>query len=566
MKTKMKTKKIMVAFVAMVCLAHTSWGQNQNPPIIADGDYIVVSGTAVERVSVKIVAEMANPANVRIGFVGFSSNYWAPPIGHPEQGSTSSLISTLLVGKYGNGGVSNGQGGFAFINYISWPEIWKNGTKMGKITHGGTQFSHESGITPAMFPVEQSGGYVKLKPNAGDQLELRTSVYFTNNGNNQGVNRFWSGIVSSGWAPGPFGSNKTNYTLPIQNGEYTYASRAYSTDIEYNPFYVEYASSSIPVSGVSLDKKTLTATLGDAPITLTATVQPGNATNQTIFWTSRNSNVATVSNGVVSFVGIGNAIIEVETQDGNFTDECSINVQAPQPTQYTIAIMASPTNGGTVSGGGTFDAGTTQSVVATPANGWEFVNWTENRSPISTSASYSFTLTGNRSLVAQFKEIPPAKYQVSFSGNVPNAAITLGNRTQAAGQYLFEDVAPGQYTYTIACEGYQTLSGTVEVVNEQVIISFTLVEIPPEVKSKVPIFEGLLREYPVESDPVALKIVGEGMEGLTFTYTVYTVNSKGELVNPTSTTTFNPSVAGEFLIEANADNGSLKVWTITKVN
>jgi uncharacterized protein YjdB len=433
--------------MATFAVNNSSWGQNYagEKTATAAGNLDLTSWIAplgvaeAPRYLLKIVAETVDPQLVKSGVNVWNTPNRQFPTGYPTGYGNAQWAPSFLPGTYY---ISNEEKGRVLydINYISWPEVWKNGTKMGNITHGGTQFSYASGITPAMFPVEQSGGYVKLKPNTGEQLELKTSVYFTNNGSNQGYNRLWSGILSSGWTPGPFGSNTTNYTLPMQNGEYTYASRAYSTDIEYNPFYVEYASSTIPVSGVSLSPTNLTAILGDASTSLTATVQPSNATNQTVFWTSRNTNVATVSNGMVSFVGVGNAVIEVKTQDGNFTATCEVTVQAPQPNQYSIDVVARPPNGGSVTGGGKFNAGTTQAVVATPANGWEFVNWTENGSPISTSASYSFTLNGDRSLVAHF---------VEDSGSGIEPVETSGLALHAAGETLTVKNVAGETTITI---------------------------------------------------------------------------------------------------------------------
>jgi hypothetical protein len=251
------------------------------------------------------------------------------------------------------------------------------------------------------------------------------------------------------------------------------------------------------------------------------------------------------------------------TVDLSKSGTATVNVITPQP-KHTINLSAVPPNGGTVSGGGEFDAGTTQSVVATPASNWKFESWYENGNLVSTAASYSFILDRDRSLVAQFQEIPPAKYQVVFTGNISDATITLDNRTQTA-QYVFEDVAIGTYEYTISKEGYQTLSGNLEVVDQQVVVPFTLVEIPPEVKSKVPIFEGLRGEYSVGTAPVTLKIIGEGTMGLSFTYTVYTINSKGEPENPISTLTFVSEREGEYLINATSGN-EVSIWTIVKVN
>lgn len=61
-------------------------------------------------------------------------------------------------------------------------------------------------------------------------------------------------------------------------------------------------------------------------------------------------------------------------------------------------------NGGTVSGGGTFDVGTEVTVVATPASGYTFRNWLYNGTTqiASTSASYTFTLNEQTDLIAVF--------------------------------------------------------------------------------------------------------------------------------------------------------------------
>jgi uncharacterized protein YjdB len=82
----------------------------------------------------------------------------------------------------------------------------------------------------------------------------------------------------------------------------------------------------VPVTGVSLDKSTLTFTSLASTQALIATVAPATATNKSVIWSSNNTNVATVSNGVVTPVGCGEAIITVRTADGNKTATCMVNV------------------------------------------------------------------------------------------------------------------------------------------------------------------------------------------------------------------------------------------------
>jgi hypothetical protein len=70
---------------------------------------------------------------------------------------------------------------------------------------------------------------------------------------------------------------------------------------------------------------------------------------------------------------------------------------------YVIAASAAPTAGGSVTGGASYDYGTSVSLVATPATGYDFVNWTEGGTEVSTALTYTFTADKARTLVANFK-------------------------------------------------------------------------------------------------------------------------------------------------------------------
>lgn len=88
---------------------------------------------------------------------------------------------------------------------------------------------------------------------------------------------------------------------------------------------VTVSKRTIDVTEVSLNKTSVTLTEGEEK-TLTAKVSPPNATDQSVKWTSSNTKVATVSNGTVTAVGNGTAVITVEANDGNKKAECTVNV------------------------------------------------------------------------------------------------------------------------------------------------------------------------------------------------------------------------------------------------
>ncbi|HHT45868.1 MAG TPA: Ig domain-containing protein, partial [Firmicutes bacterium] len=80
-----------------------------------------------------------------------------------------------------------------------------------------------------------------------------------------------------------------------------------------------------PPSGVFLDQNALDLPVGHT-FQLEATVEPFNAINKNVIWSSSDTSVATVdTRGLVTVVGPGSAVITVETVDGSFKATCVIN-------------------------------------------------------------------------------------------------------------------------------------------------------------------------------------------------------------------------------------------------
>ena len=132
---------------------------------------------------------------------------------------------------------------------------------------------------------------------------------------------------------------------------------------------VTISAKKVNVESVKLDQTTLTQTAGDAAVTLTATVTPDDATDKTVKWTSSNESVATVADGVVTFVAAGTATITATAPNGtddtadDKTAECAVTVNAvaakvttaPTATTGTIAagsttalVTAGAADGGTM--------------------------------------------------------------------------------------------------------------------------------------------------------------------------------------------------------------------------
>ncbi len=92
---------------------------------------------------------------------------------------------------------------------------------------------------------------------------------------------------------------------------------------------------------------------------------------------------------------------------------------------YTITTEPIPSAGGVTGGGGSYTSGSQCTVTATANSGYSFANWSEGATVVSTSASYTFTVTGNRTLTANFSA---NQYTVTFDaqgGTVDPATKTV---------------------------------------------------------------------------------------------------------------------------------------------
>ena len=92
----------------------------------------------------------------------------------------------------------------------------------------------------------------------------------------------------------------------------------------------------ILVSSIVLDKQDAEIVLGET-ITLTAVVEPEDADNNMVVWTSSDETVATVENGVVTTLKVGEAIITATTVDGsNLSAACTVRVIGSYQLTYVL--------------------------------------------------------------------------------------------------------------------------------------------------------------------------------------------------------------------------------------
>ena len=211
-----------------------------------------------------------------------------------------------------------------------------------------------------------------------------------------------------------FGYNKITYTATVQiTGG---GSQTYNINVSANPSH----GGNVTGGG--------TYNQGQS-CTVTATANTGYTFTN---WTENGNVVSTQAN--YTFNVTGNRTLVA-------------NFQA-QPQNYTISVSANPNNGGTVSGGGTYQQGQSCTVHATANTGYTFTNWTENGNVVSTNANYTFTVTDNRTLVANF-QAQPQNYTISVLANPNNGGTVSGGGTYQQGQSCtVHATANTGYTFT----------------------------------------------------------------------------------------------------------------------
>jgi hypothetical protein len=130
-----------------------------------------------------------------------------------------------------------------------------------------------------------------------------------------------------------------------------------------------------------------------------------------------------------------------------------VTVKIPRP--YTITTAVSPAEGGTVTGGGTYDEGTDVTLQATANEGYRFVNWTEDGNEVCTEATYTFTLGTDRSLVANFERA----YTISVMVDPEGSGTVTGGSSG-----LYADGTQLELKAT-ANEGYRFVNWTIDGIN-----------------------------------------------------------------------------------------------------
>jgi len=255
----------------------------------------------------------------------------------------------------------------------------------------------------------------------------------------------------------------------------------------------------VSVTGVKLAHNDLTLKIGTT-FTLAASVEPANATNKAVTWSSDNDAVATVSDkGVVEAKTVGTATITATTQDGGYTATCSFTVTAEDVVLTGLTISPSEAS-------------------------------VEVNKEVTLSVSYA-------PLTATHKG-------VKWSSSDPTIA-TVDEHGKVKG------IAEGKVTITVVSEKYETINNTCSVtvtrpaaVEDAVFASVVVAPNP---------FNTLLR---ISNGDVRGKYTLYNTQGIEVIYGV--LEGAETRINTASL------AAGMYLLRLTAENGAQKTFTVVK--
>lgn len=368
------------------------------------------------------------------GFSGFlSSQIESSAQKRPGSSGTKSvrIFPTSVLGITANGTLTNGRinagsmsaSGAANYNYTQRSEsafntpisqlpdslsVWvcfrsqstSHKAQVKAVVHGDADYKLKANNTeePAeMHVATAEQRFTRNAPDGGAFNWARLSIPFVNNGPCTDV-RYILLMATTNETPG---TGSTNDDLFIDD-----------VLLIYNP---TLSMGQLPSSSIN------PGAVITIPFTLTGTMSPDNlnaSANQVIAELSDangsfsnpvilGSITTNTSGNLTAFIpNVADGQYQIRLRSTNYPmigqNIQTVSITSPVQT-YTITVTANPSEGGNVSGGGTFNHGQSCTLTAVANTDYTFVNWTKDDIEISTDACYTFTVTESATYVAHFR-------------------------------------------------------------------------------------------------------------------------------------------------------------------
>ena len=160
---------------------------------------------------------------------------------------------------------------------------------------------------------------IDMASNKSKQINLKTNPNTSINGTWESLDESVATVIDGTVTGKASGTTKVLYKLPVGTNNMIFET---NVDVKGIPI--------VSVASVSLNKTTASLLKGKTT-TLVTKINPNNATNKGVTWSSSNNSVAKVdSNGKVTAVAKGTATITVTTKDGSKKATCTVTVKTTE--------------------------------------------------------------------------------------------------------------------------------------------------------------------------------------------------------------------------------------------
>jgi len=105
---------------------------------------------------------------------------------------------------------------------------------------------------------------------------------------------------------------------------------------------VQLSVTPVAITGITLEMETLDLEIGETR-TLMASIQPENASDKTVTWTTSDETKVSVEDGILTGLAITEEPVTITASAGDFTAECTVNVVYPPDAGYIVAMPADKT-------------------------------------------------------------------------------------------------------------------------------------------------------------------------------------------------------------------------------
>ena len=294
-------------------------------------------------------------------------------------------------------------------------------------------------------------GKIETTPTIDTQPENQTvtagnTATFTVDANGENLSYQWQQKTTdsgSDWTNVGSATSSNTYTIDntttsMSGYQYRCVVNNSAGSVTSNAATLTVNAATVPVTGVKLDQTELSLYTGESK-TLIATVQPSDATNKNVTWSSDKPEVATVENGKVTAKAAGTATITVTTEDGKKTATCTVTVTRPYipPANPNYKITVAATQGGAVTADPTAaKAGATVTLTPVPDRGYQ---------------------VGSVAVTDRFGEPVAVTEQAdgTYTFTMPNGQVTVTVTFEQA-PLPFPDVTEGDWFYDAVRCAYET--------------------------------------------------------------------------------------------------------------